>query len=252
MVERIEHQLTRTAGQFRIVVLETPGDSTTTCAAVFGKPRNGCLVRVHSRCLYSEVFGSRDCDCREQLNRSLELIQTEGAGVVVYLEQEGRGSGLLAKAKGYEYSQRTGADTFASYEALDLPLDCRSYAVAGEVLQQLGLENVRLLTNNPDKVAGLKSAGLNVEREPLSVTVSGTAEEYVAAKRARGHLPPSSQPLKVAEGQANPLDGHNVALAEQAAHLVHEVVPPFEDVDDYSRPARCSSDPLRTPAHLVD
>ena len=192
MVDHVEHQLTRTAGQFRIVIPDTPGDAGVACAAVFGKPRNGCLVRVHSRCLYSEVFGSLDCDCREQLHRSIELIRARRAGVVVYLEQEGRGSGLLAKAKGYEYSQRTGVDTFASYEALGLPPDCRTYMAAGELLKQLGLKSVRLLTNNPDKVAGLRATGLNVTREPLHVQVAGKALEYLAAKRARGHRLPAT------------------------------------------------------------
>lgn len=197
MVDHVEHQLTRTAGQFRIVVLDTPGEADTACAAVFGKPRNGCLVRVHSRCLYSEVFGSRDCDCREQLHRSIELIRAKGAGVVIYLEQEGRGSGLLAKARGYEYSQRNGVDTFASYEALGLPLDSRSYAAAGALLTQLGLRRVRLLTNNPEKVAGLRSVGIQVTREPLVVSVAGKALDYLAAKRARGHRLPKISPEKL-------------------------------------------------------
>lgn len=192
MVQHVEHQLTQPGGKFRVLVLESSGEPTTACAAVFGKPRNGCLVRVHSRCLYSEAFGSHDCDCREQLNRSLELIRAKGAGVVVYLDQEGRGSGLLNKAKGYEYSQRTGADTFESYRALGLPLDSRSYAAAAELLKQLGLRSVRLLTNNPEKVAGLQSASMNVTREPLLVQVAGKAEEYLMAKRARGHLLPEA------------------------------------------------------------
>lgn len=188
MDEPVVHFLSRQDGAFRVVV--QPAGEAPACAAVIGEPEDDCLVRVHSRCLYSEAFGSEDCDCREQLSRSLELIRGEGAGVLVYLDQEGRGSGLVAKARGYVYSQATGADTYESYAALNLPADSRSYAAAADLFRHLGLSRVRLLTNNPDKVAALEAAGLVVKQEPLHVPVGEKAAAYLEAKRARGHARP--------------------------------------------------------------
>lgn len=191
MDEPVVHFLNQQDGTFRVFV--QPAGESPACAAVFGEPQDDCLVRIHSRCLYSEAFGSQDCDCQGQLSRSLELIRSEGAGVVIYLDQEGRGSGLLAKARGYVHSQATGADTYESYAALNLPADSRSYAAAADLLRHLGLSRVRLLTNNPDKVAALDAVGLVVKQEPLHVAVSAKASAYLEAKRARGHArPPGS------------------------------------------------------------
>lgn len=190
-MERVEHWLTQQDKTFRVVVHTADNAANPACAAVFGDINDGCLVRVHSRCLYSEAFGSEDCDCEGQLRESRKRIWEAGAGVVVYLDQEGRGSGLVAKARGYVHSQKTGADTFASYDALELPPDCRSYGAAADLLKDLGLQWIRLLTNNPDKIAALEQAGLKVEAEPLLVPVGKKAAEYLEAKRARGHRLPA-------------------------------------------------------------
>lgn len=151
-----------------------------------------CLVRIHSRCLYGESLGSDDCDCGSELRKALDLIQSAGAGILVYLEQEGRGAGLIAKACGYRYSEQTGADTFASYEALGYGADPRRYDTAAATLAGLGLRSVRLLTNNPDKIAAARAAGLVVNAVPLHTAPrSERARRYFEAKQLRGHqLPP--------------------------------------------------------------
>jgi GTP cyclohydrolase II len=194
---RAEHFLTSPDKRFRVVVMDasTPDITTPPCAAIFGEPEDGCLVRIHSRCLYSEAFRSEDCDCRAQLERTLDLIHDKGAGIIIYLDQEGRGLGLLAKAHGVAYSQATGKDTYASYADLGFQADARNYTVAAKLITDLGLTQVRLLTNNPDKMAALKEYGIEVEQEPLVVSVGESARPYLEAKRARGHhLPAAPQP----------------------------------------------------------
>src|SRR5438067_2116699 len=122
------HRLTRLGGDARVSVLgESMKGRDPASALIVGSPRDGCLVRIHSRCSYSEVYGSLDCDCGGQLLRSLELIQRAGAGVLLYLDQEGRGSGLLTKARGYQYTETHGGDSYAAYKALGVPSDSRSY-----------------------------------------------------------------------------------------------------------------------------
>ncbi|WP_433621048.1 GTP cyclohydrolase II [Nocardia sp. CA-120079] len=188
------HRLTRKGQDLQVRVMEVAGGAEYGHVLVFGEADDGCLVRVHSRCLYGEGLGSDDCDCGPELDKSLDLIWAEGSGVLVYLEQEGRGVGLIAKALGYRESQRSGADTFTSYEQLGFPADGRSYLHAAKSLQELGLTRVRLLTNNPEKVAELRAAGLAVTMEPLLTTVlSARAAAYLDAKRRRrGHLIPTS------------------------------------------------------------
>ncbi|MEU6584846.1 GTP cyclohydrolase II [Nocardia sp. NPDC046763] len=161
-------------------------------ALIFGNPRNGCLVRVHSRCLYGDALASEDCDCGPELMEALDQIQCEGHGVLVYLEQEGRGAGLLNKARGYRLSQERGIDTFASYRALGLPPDSRTYAHAAETLLQLGLQSIRLLTNNPDKAEALREEGLVITTVPLVTEPRNqSVRDYLAAKRVhRGHRIP--------------------------------------------------------------
>jgi 3,4-dihydroxy 2-butanone 4-phosphate synthase/GTP cyclohydrolase II len=184
----VGHRLARADGDFRVVVLDRGAEPNPPCAAVWGNPTDNCLVRIQSRCLYGEIFGSTNCDCRAQLERSIALIRDEGNGVIVYLDQEGRGAGLLNKARGYRVSQEQGLDTYASYAHLGLPADTRSFADAAELLQRLNLTSVRLLTNNPDKVEGLRSAGIGVTRELLLDDIpSEYALDYLAAKEAHGH-----------------------------------------------------------------
>jgi GTP cyclohydrolase II len=149
------------------------------------------LVRVHSECLTSEVFGSLKCDCRQQLQAAQERIAREGLGAVLYLRQEGRGIGLANKIRAYEL-QRAGADTVDANRLLGLPDDARSYDAAAAMLQHLGVESVRLMTNNPAKVSALRDLGVIVtSREPSIVSTNPFSEGYLETKRARmGHALP--------------------------------------------------------------
>ncbi|MBE0573622.1 GTP cyclohydrolase II [Candidatus Dojkabacteria bacterium] len=158
---------------------------------VFGTPSkaNMPLVRIHSRCLTGDVFGSAHCECGQQLELSLQKMRAEGNGVFIYLEQEGRGSGLAAKLKAYEYYQQEGLDTVDSYERLGLPVDKRSYEAAISILKFLGIRRLRLLTNNPAKVMPLEQAGLQVEREIIEIPPNKWNIDYLRTKKQRmGHL----------------------------------------------------------------
>ncbi|MFC4858474.1 GTP cyclohydrolase II [Actinophytocola glycyrrhizae] len=189
-VNLTEHELRHADGDFRVVVLSGGSDihGNQPCAAVFGEPEDGCLVRIHSRCVYGEIFESVDCDCRDQLRQSMAMMRKAGSGVLIYLDQEGRGAGLLAKALGYQLTQREGLDTFSSYRVLGLPEDSRSYGDAVAILRSLKLRRVRLLTNNPAKVAALSTADVQVEQQPFLVRgQSVEARRYLAAKARFGH-----------------------------------------------------------------
>lgn len=147
------------------------------------------LVRLQSRCTYGEVFGSTHCDCRDQLDAAWSRISDAGSGIVIYLDQDGRGAGAVAKARAYFDEAMTGLDTFSSYARQGLAGDARSYAEAAELLQHLGLLELRLMTNNPEKVDGLSAAGFLIEREPLIVEPrSDECSRYLSVKRAEGHL----------------------------------------------------------------
>lgn len=159
----------------------------SNAAVVYGEVWDGCLVRVHSRCMYSEVFGSRECDCGWQLRRSRELLTVQG-GVLIYLDQEGRGAGLWAKAEAYRLNHEDGLDTYQAYDKLGLPSDLRDYAEAAQILKELGLASVRLLTNNPGKIEGLEKAGIAVTRVPLQAQPTPTTVAYLKAKKRHGHL----------------------------------------------------------------
>ena len=147
------------------------------------------LVRVHSQCLTGDVFGSLRCDCRQQLEMALSLIAGEGAGILIYEQQEGRGIGLMPKLQAYEL-QDAGLDTVEANEKLGFKADHREFALPAEILKALGVKSVRLLSNNPDKVAALENAGITVaERVPCEVDPSEHAEEYLKTKREKmGHL----------------------------------------------------------------
>ena len=161
--------------------------SYSNAAAVYGKVQDGSLVRIHSRCTYSEVFASRECDCGWQLRRSRELLTRHG-GVLIYLDQEGRGAGLRAKADAYRMNKEDGLDTFQAYEKLGLPADPRDYADSGQILKELSLASVRLLTNNPGKIEALEDAGITVVRVPLQAKPTPATVAYLQAKRLHGHL----------------------------------------------------------------
>ncbi|HEV2403162.1 MAG TPA: GTP cyclohydrolase II RibA [Candidatus Saccharimonadales bacterium] len=148
----------------------------------------GPLVRLHSRCAWGEVLASCECDCGPQLKTARERIAEEGAGILFYMhEQEGRGAGLAAKAKGYRLTEDEGLDTFAAYERIGVPLDQREYDHCGRFLGWTGIRRVRLLTNNPDKIRALEP-WVEVERMPLDVGHTQENRDYRKAKRKHGHL----------------------------------------------------------------
>ena len=161
-------------------------------AVVFGEPAahaDPVLVRMHSECLTGDVFGSARCDCGPQLAAAGELIRKAGAGVILYLRQEGRGIGLANKLKAYAL-QDTGADTVEANEQLGLPVDARSYTVAARMLASLDIKAIRLITNNPSKIEALGAHGISVaERVPSFPKIGGLAGRYVETKqRKMGHL----------------------------------------------------------------
>jgi GTP cyclohydrolase II len=163
-------------------------------ALVMGDVKSApALVRIHSQCLTGDVFHSLRCDCRQQLELSLAMIREEGAGILLYEQQEGRGIGLMAKLQAYEL-QDDGLDTVEANERLGFKADQRDFTLPAEILKALGVTRVRLLSNNPDKVEALEHAGVHVvERVPCEVTPSPHAEEYLKTKKEKlGHLFTSS------------------------------------------------------------
>ncbi|HZQ68596.1 MAG TPA: GTP cyclohydrolase II [Terriglobales bacterium] len=181
-------------GRFRILGFEGEfGDEhrlEAGVALVMGDVKGSpALVRIHSQCLTGDVFGSLRCDCRQQLEMALSMIAQLGAGVLIYEQQEGRGIGLMAKLQAYEL-QDIGLDTVEANERLGFKADHREFALPGEILKALGVTQVRLLSNNPDKVAALEKAGIEVvERVPCEVAPSTYAEDYLKTKKEKlGHL----------------------------------------------------------------
>jgi GTP cyclohydrolase II len=181
-------------GQFRILGFEgqTGADRRveTAVALVTGDLESRPpLVRIHSQCLTGDVFGSLRCDCRQQLEMALAMIASEGAGVLVYEQQEGRGIGLMAKLQAYELQDR-GMDTVEANEKLGFKADQREFALPAEVLKELGIREVRLISNNPDKVRALEEAGLKVvQRVPCIVEAHSHSEAYLRTKKEKmGHL----------------------------------------------------------------
>jgi GTP cyclohydrolase II len=146
------------------------------------------LVRVQSACYTAEIFRSTDCDCHAQLARSLRCIQAEG-GLLIYMLCDGRGAGLLNKTRGLALGHTHGLDTSDAYRSLGLEQDPRTYDRVVEVLRYFGVQRLRLLTNNPRKVSGLTSGGLDVEREPLEVASTEASRSYLQTKaRKMGHM----------------------------------------------------------------
>jgi GTP cyclohydrolase II len=147
------------------------------------------LVRIHSQCLTGDVFGSLRCDCRQQLEMALTMIAGEGAGILLYEQQEGRGIGLMPKLQAYEL-QDSGLDTVEANEKLGFRADHREFALPAEMLKALEVKRVRLMSNNPDKVAALERAGINViERVPCEVAPSAHTADYLRTKKEKmGHL----------------------------------------------------------------
>jgi GTP cyclohydrolase II len=147
------------------------------------------LVRIHSQCLTGDVFGSLRCDCRQQLEMALSMIGQQGAGILIYEQQEGRGIGLMAKLQAYAL-QDAGLDTVEANERLGFRADHREFALPAEILKGIGVAQVRLLSNNPDKVTALENAGIKVvERVPCEVSAAPYAEDYLRTKKEKlGHL----------------------------------------------------------------
>jgi 3,4-dihydroxy 2-butanone 4-phosphate synthase/GTP cyclohydrolase II len=192
LVQRIvSTKLPSQYGDFRIYLFRSQADSKDHIALVKGdiSPEKPTLVRVHSECLTGDVFGSLRCDCNAQLVASMERVEKEGCGIVLYMRQEGRGIGLLNKLKAYNL-QDEGLDTVEANEELGFRADLRDYGIGAQILRDLGVGKMRLLTNNPKKIIGLTGYGLEVvERVPLEVHPNKHNERYLTTKRDKlGHL----------------------------------------------------------------
>ena len=178
------------AGTFTVYAYESLVDTKPYLALVYGEVGpDPTLVRVHSSCLTGDVFHSRRCDCGEQLERALELIVKEGSGVLLYIQQEGRGIGLINKIRAYEL-QEHGHDTVEANQLLGFAPDLRDYGIGAQILADLGLREVRLMTNNPGKVVGIEGMGIRVvERVPLEIPPTDVNRGYLRTKREKlGHL----------------------------------------------------------------
>ena len=191
-VERVaEARLPTEFGEFRIVGYRSLNSDEEFVALARGELSGECptLVRIHSQCLTGDVFGSTKCDCGRQLRRAMELIEREGRGAIVYQLQEGRGIGIINKIRAYAL-QDEGADTVEANERLGLAVDLREYRQCAEVLFDLGLCRVRIMSNNPLKLRAMEEAGLRVvERVALEVEPADAAMHYLRTKKEKlGHL----------------------------------------------------------------
>jgi 3,4-dihydroxy 2-butanone 4-phosphate synthase/GTP cyclohydrolase II len=191
LVEKVEAiRMPTDYGEFTLHLYESKVDGTQHLALVKGEVsgKKGVLVRVHSECLTGDVFGSRRCDCGPQLHAAMQRIEEEGRGVILYMRQEGRGIGLGPKIKAYKL-QEQGLDTVDANLKLGFPMDLRDYGFGAQMLCDLGLKTIRLLTNNPKKVVGLQGHGLEiVEQLPIRVKPNPENERYLKTKRERmGH-----------------------------------------------------------------
>jgi len=186
-------QLPSTFGNFQIYAYRNTLDNSEHVAIVKGDPDqfqdNPVMVRMHSECLTGDALGSLRCDCRMQLQAALKMIENAGQGVVVYLRQEGRGIGLVNKLKAYSL-QDMGLDTVEANERLGFPADLRDYGMGAQMLNDLGVQKIRLITNNPRKIAGLKGYGIEVvDRVPLLIETNDYNSTYLATKATKlGHM----------------------------------------------------------------
>jgi 3,4-dihydroxy 2-butanone 4-phosphate synthase/GTP cyclohydrolase II len=192
LIERVAEAVLPTAfGEFTAVGFRSLVDGKHHVAMVKGDVSGepDVLVRMHSECLTGDVFHSLRCDCGQQLESALAMIEREGQGVLVYLAQEGRGIGLLNKLKAYKLQEEDGLDTVEANVALGLPVDLRDYGIGAQILTDLGLSSIRILTNNPKKIIGLEGYGLSVtEQLPIQVIANPHNEGYLRTKQERmGH-----------------------------------------------------------------
>jgi 3,4-dihydroxy 2-butanone 4-phosphate synthase/GTP cyclohydrolase II len=192
LIERIESiQMPTDYGDFQLTLYRSTFDAQNHVALVRGDVagKKNVLVRVHSECLTGDVFGSRRCDCGPQLHQAMRQIAEAGRGVIVYMRQEGRGIGLAPKIQAYKL-QENGLDTVDANLKLGYPMDLREYGLGAQILVDLGLKTIRLLTNNPKKIVGLEGYGLEVvEQVPIRVSANPHNKRYLETKRTRlGHL----------------------------------------------------------------
>lgn len=184
-------QLPTEFGEFVVHVFESVLGGGTHVALVHGEIGDGenVLARVHSSCLTGDIFHSARCDCGEQLHAALQRISTEGRGVLLYLNQEGRGIGLANKIRAYAL-QEAGCDTVEANERLGFPADLRDYRVAIRMFRDLGVRSTRLMSNNPKKLAGVTGEGLRVsERLPIEILATAASQRYLKTKKDKlGHL----------------------------------------------------------------
>jgi len=182
---------TRVAGEFKVIAFENEIDDYQHVALIKGEwtEDDPVMVRVHSECLTGDVFGSLRCDCGEQLHEAMRMVEREGRGVILYIHQEGRGIGLINKLKAYAL-QDEGQDTVEANLALGFKPDLRDYGIGAQILRDLGIRKMRLMTNNPKKIVGLEGYGLEVvERVPIEVAACKDNVEYLRCKRRKmGHL----------------------------------------------------------------
>ncbi|MGB7622940.1 MAG: GTP cyclohydrolase II [Terriglobia bacterium] len=186
-----EAKLPTRLGRFRILGFESPGGAESAVALIMGQPQRSPapLLRIHSQCLTGDVLGSLRCDCGWQLRTALKRIAREKCGVLIYHLQEGRGIGLINKLLAYELQDR-GSDTVEANQQLGFAADARDYNICIDILKLLGIKRVRLLSNNPDKIAALQKNSISVtERVPLVMKPSTMTRRYLEAKRKKmGHL----------------------------------------------------------------
>jgi len=191
LIEReVEVDMPTEYGHFKLIAYKQLNTGQNDLAIVKGKWKKNepVLVRVHSCCLTGDIFGSNRCDCGDQLHRAMQMIEKEGRGVIVYMNQEGRGIGLLNKLKAYKL-QEEGKDTVEANIELGFKMDERDYGVGAQILRNLGVSKMRLMTNNPKKRAGLKGYGLEiVENVPIEIKPNRYNEDYLRTKRDKmGH-----------------------------------------------------------------
>ena len=178
-------------GEFRLIgyrSLNSNEEFVVIARGVLG-PEHPVLVRIHSQCLTGDVFGSTKCDCGQQIKTAMKMIAAENSGAVIYQQQEGRGIGIINKIRAYAL-QDEGADTIEANEQLGLPVDSRQYEQCAEILVDLGLRQIRLISNNPEKINAVKNAGIEiVARVPLPIKLHRTLKRYLKTKREEmGHL----------------------------------------------------------------
>ncbi|QIS20219.1 GTP cyclohydrolase [Nocardia terpenica] len=206
-LESTRHTLSRNGIELPVLVFELTRDGDRAEVRLFGEISGNPLVRIHSSCRDGESLRAENCDCGQQLDEALDRIFKGGGGILVYLHQEGRSCGIIAKAHGMNLSEQTGLDSFAAYKALNLPEDGRSFAIAADALDEierrlgLPLPSIRLLTNNQDKIDAIDATGRRVTRLPLWILLhTERGRSYQMSKVRRGHLNPPPELIEPARG----------------------------------------------------